>query len=122
MKKLLLIRLSVISLMTFVTIQTAYAQDKKEPWPGVTVKVLTENEKIKVLETTFTPGAFADWHTHPLHTIYFLTNANIKEEIKGNPPHTIEMKAGQAFASPAVTHKVTNVGNTPLTMIVTEVK
>ena len=114
--------LSVITLTALATLQTAKAQDKKEPWPGVTVKVLTDNEHVKISEVTFAPGALADWHSHPQHTVYAVTDLKMKEEIKGQEAVTSEMKAGQAMWSPAVTHKTTNVGNMPFTLVVTEIK
>ena len=122
MKKTILIIISVIALATLLSSQAVNAQDKKEPWPGVTVKVLTENDNVKISEATFAPGAIADWHTHPQHTVYAVTDVNMKEEIKGKEATTAEMKAGQAMWSQAVTHTVTNVGKMPFTIIVTEIK
>ena len=105
-----------------VTLQASNAQDKKEPWPGVTVKVLTDNDHVKISEATFTPGAVADWHSHPQHTIYAVTDVKMKVEIKGKEAAVEEMKAGQAMWSDAVTHTVSNIGKTPFTIIVTEIK
>jgi beta-alanine degradation protein BauB len=122
MKKLMLVMLSVITIMTFVGVQATSAQDKKQPWPGVTVKVLTDNDKVKISEATFAPGAVADWHSHPQHTVYAITDLNLKVEMKEKEASRVEMKAGQAMWSPAVTHKITNVGKNTLTMIVTEIK
>ena len=114
--------LSVIAITALVTVQTANAQDKKEQWPGVTIKVLTDNEHVNVSEITFAPGAVADWHAHPPYTVYAVTAVKMKVEVKGNETTTVEMKAGQASWSPAVTHKTSNVGKTPFTVIVTEIK
>ena len=110
MKKSIQAFLAVITLVSIVTIQTANAQATMEPWPGVTVKVLTDNEHVKILEITFAPGAVTDWHSHPQHTLYALTDVNMKEELKGQEATTAQIKAGQAMWSPAVTHKTTNVG------------
>ena len=122
MKKSILMMLSVFTLIAFVTIQTANAQDKKEQWPGVTIKVLTDNEHVNVSEVTFAPGAVADWHSHPRYTIYAVTDIKMQVDVKGKEPATVEMKAGQASYSPAVTHKTTNTGKTPFTAIVSEIK
>ena len=114
--------LSVITLTALVTVQTANAQDKKEQWPGVTIKVLTDNDNVNVSEVTFAPGAVADWHSHPQYTAYAITSVKMKVEIKGKETTTAELKAGQAMWSPAVTHKTTNVGKKPFTVIVSEIK
>ena len=114
--------LSVIALTALATVQTANAQDKKEQWPGVTIKVLTENDSVKVSEVTFAPGAVADWHSHPQYTIYAVTDIKMKAEVKGKDAVTVELKAGQAMWSPAVTHKTTNIGKKTFTGIVAEIK
>lgn len=121
MKKIILMMLTV-AMTAFLFSQNAKAQDKKEKWPGVTVKVLTENEHVKISEVTFAPGAVADWHSHPQHTVYAITDMKMQEEIKGKASVTHEMKAGQAAWSPAVEHKTTNLSNKPYTAIVTEIK
>ena len=122
MKKTILILLSIIGLSTIFFVQNANAQDKTEPWPGVTIKVLTDNEHVKISEVTFAPGAVADWHSHPQHTIYAVTNSKTKEEIKGKEAATRELKAGQARWSPAVEHRTTNISDAAYTVILTEIK
>lgn len=114
--------LSVIALMASVSVQKVNAQEKKEMWPGVTGKVLIENDNVKVSEVTFAPGAVADWHSHPQYTAYAVTDVKMKTEINGKETTTIDIKAGQAVWSPAVTHKTTNVGKKSFTVIVTEIK
>ena len=88
----------------------------------MTTKVLTENDYVIVSEVTFAPGAVADWHSHPQYTVYALTDIKMQVEIKGKETTTAELKAGQAMWSPAVTHKTTNIGKTPFTAIVSEIK
>jgi beta-alanine degradation protein BauB len=122
MKKIRLMVLSVIALTSLAFVQTASAQDKTEPWPGVTKKVLVDNEHVNVAEVTFAPGAVADWHSHPQYTGYCVTDVKMKIEIKGKEATVAELKAGQAMYSPAVTHRTSNVGTKPFTVIVAEVK
>lgn len=114
--------LFVFMLIAFGNVQTANAQDKSEPWPGVTKKVLVDNDKINVSEVTFAPGAVADWHEHPQYSVYAVTDVKMKVEVKGKENTVVEMKAGQAGYSPAVTHKTTNAGKKPFVVIVSEIK
>lgn len=114
--------LSFIAFMTVVSVQTANAQEKTVPWPGVTKKVLTDNEKVNVAEVTFAPGAVADWHSHPQYSVYAVSDVKMKTEFKDKDAVTVELKAGQVGWSEAVTHKTTNVGKKPFTVIVTEIK
>jgi quercetin dioxygenase-like cupin family protein len=121
MKNSILMMLAV-AFMGLVNIQTVNAQEKKEEWPGVTIKVLTDNNKVNVSEVTFAPGAVADWHSHPQYSVYAVTNVKMKAEVKGKDAVIVELKAGQVGWSEAVTHKTTNVGTKPFTVIVTEIK
>jgi quercetin dioxygenase-like cupin family protein len=122
MKKIILMMLSAIMLSAMLSVQNAKAQDKVPNWPGVTIKVLTDNENVNVSEVTFAPGAVADWHSHPQFTVYAVTDVKMQVEINGKETTVAELKAGEARWSPAVTHKTSNVGKKPFTIIVTEIK
>lgn len=121
MKNSIMTMLSVLAFTVLLNVQTVNAQVKEE-WPGVTKKVLTDNDKVNVAEVTFAPGAVADWHSHPQYSVYAVTNVKMKAEVKGKEPAIVEMKAGQVGWSEAVTHKTSNVGTKPFTVIVTEIK
>lgn len=110
----------MIAFMT--TVQTTNAQEKMEKWPGVTVKILTDNDKVTITEVTFAPGAIAVWHSHQEYSVYALTDVKMKVEVEGKETVVVDMKAGQAAWSPAITHQTTNVGKKPFTAIVTEKK
>ena len=45
--------------MFITTVQIVSTQEKNEKWPGVTVKILTDNDKVTISELTFAPGAVA---------------------------------------------------------------
>ena len=122
MKKTLLLLLSAMALAAFALIQPARAQDTTEPWPGVTKKVLVDNEHVNISEVTFAPGAVAVWHSHPQYTVYAVTDIKMKIEEKGKDTKIVEFKAGQAMYSPAVTHQTSNPGDKAFTAIVTEMK
>lgn len=121
MKKSIL-NVLLLVFVSMIDIQVLNAQEKTEPWPGVTRKVLTDNDKVTVSEVTFAPGAVADWHSHQQHSVYVITDLKMKVEVKDQEPTIVEFKAGQAGWSEAVTHKTTNVGKKPFKVIVTELK
>jgi quercetin dioxygenase-like cupin family protein len=117
MKKTILVILTALLLSSF-----AFSQEKKEMWPGVSAKILLDNEKVNVTEYTFKPGAVADWHSHPQNSVYTVTDAKMKVEVKDKGTKVNEVKAGQAMWSPAITHRVTNVGEKDFTVAITEIK
>lgn len=114
--------MSVFLFTLLMTVHTAMAQDVKRPWPGVTKKVLLDNEHVNIAKVTFAPGAVADWHSHPQYTAYAVTDVKMQVEMKDKKTSVVDLKAGQAIWSPAVKHKTSNVGKKAFTVIVTEIK
>lgn len=116
--------ISVILLYGLFLLQGAslYAQNPMKASPNVYKKILLENDKVRVMEVEFKPGAVAAWHSHPNHTIYALTSGKIEITEKGKTATTMEINAGSATYMPAVTHMGKNVGTTTIKLIVTEIK
>ena len=99
-----------------------HAQDLMKVTSKVPRKVLIDNEKVRVIEVELTPGETADWHSHPDHVIYVLTNGKLETTDKGKKAVVSEFKAGDAMYVPAVTHMVNNIGTTPMKLVLTELK
>jgi quercetin dioxygenase-like cupin family protein len=99
-----------------------YAQDPVKVAPNVYKKILLENDKVRVIQLVFSPGAKTDWHSHPNHVIYAETSGKIEITDKGKPAQMIDIKAGTAMYMPAVTHIAKNVGTTTIKLVVTEMK
>lgn len=99
-----------------------YAQDPMKVATNVYKKILLDNEKVRIMELSFPPGAATAWHSHPDHSVYAITGGRIQITDKGKPAATIDVKGGTAMFLPAVTHMAKNVGTTTLKLIVTEIK
>lgn len=121
MKKLIVLITSALILVAAATI-TVNAQDPLKACPNVYKKVLLDNETVRVLEIEFKPGDVADWHTHPDHVAYALTDVKLEITDKGKEAVVADVKAGEALYLTAVTHRAKNVGTTTGRMIVTEIK
>jgi quercetin dioxygenase-like cupin family protein len=91
------------------------------PKPGV--KVLLENEQVRVREVTFTPGS-GDTHTHPwAHVGVILTKGQLAFADAGKPEEVVDFEAGSAgFREAKVTHLARNPGKTTMKVIEVEVK
>jgi quercetin dioxygenase-like cupin family protein len=98
----------------------APAQDTM-PKPGI--KVLLENEQVRVREVTFAPGS-GDTHTHPwAHVGVILTKGTLAFADAGKPEETVNFEAGSVgFREAKVTHLARNPGKTPMKVIEVEVK
>jgi quercetin dioxygenase-like cupin family protein len=99
---------------------TTSAQDAM-PKPGV--KVLLENEQVRVREVTFTPGS-GDTHTHQwAHVGVILTKGQLAFADAGKPEEVFDFEAGSAgFREAKVTHLARNPGKTTMKVIEVEVK
>jgi len=99
-----------------------FAQDPMKVAPNVYEKILLENEKVRVMQVVFSPGASIGWHSHPNHSIYAETGGKIEITEKGKSAMPMDIMDGTAMYMPAVTHMAKNVGTTTIKLIVTEMK
>jgi quercetin dioxygenase-like cupin family protein len=89
---------------------------------GDKYKVLTENERVRVLEYRDTPGAKTSKHYHPDFVLYAL--APFKRQLTlGNGKTVIrEVKAGDVLWSQAQEHIGKNIGTSETHVIIVELK
>ena len=87
------------------------------------VKVLLENDKVRVREVVFAPGS-GDTHTHPwAHVGVILTKGQLAFADAGKPEEVVDFEAGSVgFREAKVTHLARNPGKTPMKVIEVEVK
>ena len=88
---------------------------------GNIYKLNMENERVRVLNLSLKPGEKAVMHHHPDHVVYVLKGGKAKLTSQGKTD-TLEMKAGEALFLKAQAHEAENVGQTPLEMLVVELK
>ena len=87
------------------------------------VKVLLENNQVRVREVVFAPGA-GDTHTHQwAHVGVILTKGQLAFQNPGEKEETVSFEAGSAgFREAKATHMVRNPGAAPMKVIEVEVK
>lgn len=84
--------------------------------------VLFENERVRVLEAKYPPGATHDMHSHPDHVVYALEDAKVRMTGEDGKSADVDIKKGATRWQPAITHKTENIGTTPLHAILVELK
>ena len=91
--------------------------------PKPAVKVLLENDQVRVREVVFAPGA-GDTHTHQwAHVGVILTKGQLAFADAGKPEEVVAFEAGSAgFREAKVTHLARNPGTTTMKVIEVEVK
>jgi len=98
------------------------AQDVLKVSPA-TNKVLVENEHVRILQSTFKPGAKEGVHTHPAGWYYVTKGGTLKVSYADGKVEMWKPKAGeQAWMDGEAPHSAENVGKTTLQYLMVEVK
>lgn len=84
-------------------------------------KLLSENDRVRVLKLVSKPGDVAKMHHHPDHVIYAL-NGGKAVLTTGGKTQEMEIKTGSAFFLEAQDHEMKNVGKTTIDLVVMELK
>jgi beta-alanine degradation protein BauB len=86
------------------------------------VKLLLENNRVRVLEVRIKPGEKIPMHSHPAHLTYALSDAKGQYTAPDGSSTISEAKTGSVFWSEPVSHSSVNIGNTEIHAIVVELK
>ena len=68
------------------------------------LKVLAEDDKVRVLEYSPKPGDKTPIHSHPSSVVYVLKGGRVKYTMPDGSTKISELKTGQTLLRPAVTH------------------
>ncbi len=110
MKKLMLVSFLVMLVVGFA-VRTVVAQDLAKLVPE-DVKVLIDNDRVRVLEVIHKPGVKEPMHSHPAYVAVFLSATKLKYTMPDGKTGEKDRKAGEVTWSGPVTHTVENVGTT----------
>ena len=89
---------------------------------GDNVKVLLDNDKVRVLELQMPPGARTGMHSHGEHVVYFVTAGEAAQTGADGATTTMQRKAGETLWSGPATHDTQNTGATAVRTLVIELK
>ncbi len=96
------------------------AQDRKLVDPSM--KILLENDRVRVQEHYLKPGQTIGMHSHPVKVIYAINDWKVRETFPDGTSRVVEGKAGTAVWGTAKSHSVENIGTTDVRNIVIELK
>jgi quercetin dioxygenase-like cupin family protein len=99
----------------------ASAQDPAVVNAG-TSHVKFENDRVRVLEATLPPGAKEHVHSHPAHVIYVLAGGKARNYAADGKVTEAVLKEGDVLYREPMTHSAENIGDTPLRLILMELK
>jgi len=95
-------------------------QDRKVVDPSM--KILLENDRVRVQEHYLKPGEKIGMHSHPDKVIYAINDWKVRETYPDGTSRVVEGKAGTAVWGSAKSHAVENIGTTDVRNIVIELK
>jgi len=121
MNKKFLAGILVVSTMIVLSSRISLAQDPLVVAPDA-YKLVFENERVRVMEVTFEPGAKIAEHSHPDHFAYILEPGTLRISHPDGTWVDLEAKAGDVVWINAETHWAENIGTTKIHILVTELK
>lgn len=115
MGKTLLVAVTVLAIAL-----PARAQDRAAAIPDM--KVLLENECVRMQFHDVAAGEKTPMHSHPRYAVYVFNPYKARITLADGTQVISEHKAGEAFWKDASQHVVENIGNTPIHNLVIELK
>jgi beta-alanine degradation protein BauB len=85
-------------------------------------KLKFENDRVRVMEVTFAPGAQIAAHSHPDHIAVITGAGKLTITNADGTSQELDGKVGDAMFIPTVTHSAVNTGTTEVKVTVIELK
>jgi len=123
MKKLTYFILSVLlaALALGLAAKTAMAEDLAKVMPD-DVKVLVDNDRVRVLDVLHKPGVKEPMHSHPNYVSVYMSTTRVKVTTPDGKTVEKDRKAGEVAYSGPTTHALENIGTEDQHVIVIELK
>ena len=112
--------LSILGLLIPRRALSTRGQDRAAAVPDM--KVLLENERVRVQFHDVKVGEKTPMHSHPSYVAYVFGPYKARFVLADGSVKTAERKAGDVFFSGPVTHTVENIGSTPIHNLIVELK
>ncbi len=85
-------------------------------------KVVSEDERFRVLEMNLPAGQKDEVHSHPSEVVYFITGGKAKIHLPDGQVVEADIPDGHVMSNEAWTHQVENVGSSDIKAIIVESK
>lgn len=119
--RFLLTRLLLVALFSGFGSKGAHAQDPVKVAPK-NVKVVFENDRVRVIEVWIKPGEKIPLHSHPANVTIALSDFKGKWVSSEGEPTVRQFKLDTVLWSDPITHASENVGSTEIHAIAIELK
>lgn len=86
------------------------------------IKLLLENDFVKVVEVHVRPGEKLEMHTHPAYVAYTISPTKIRFTFPDGTMRETQTEKGKALFSEGVTHAIENIGSSEMVSVDVEIK
>ncbi len=86
------------------------------------MKILFENDRVRVQEHYVKRGERIGMHSHPPYVVYSFNDYKVRSTFPDGSSRESEGRAGHAHWNEATTHAVENIGATDVRNLVIEIK
>ncbi|GAC1521226.1 MAG: hypothetical protein NVS3B11_21030 [Collimonas sp.] len=101
----------------------AMAQDKAAAMPKEELKVLQENDKVRVTEQRLQPGAQSESRARPYRVVRALKGGTLQRIYPDGKKETVQWKTGEVrVLEPTEAYIVKNIGKTETVLYVVNIK
>jgi hypothetical protein len=116
-------RLGLIAIVLFATV-TAGPVRAQSPAPATAerIKVLLDNDRVRVSEVRLQPGAKFELPTEANQFAYLITDATLEFARPGHTPYEFQFKAGEATLLPAQSTHAENRGDNEIRAVLVVLK
>ena len=111
---------SLFGLFTSSLAGRAKHQDRATVIPDM--KVLFENEQVRVQYHDVKVGETTSLHSHPAYVAYVFNAYTGKAILADGREVPLARQPGEVFYNGPVTHRIVNTGNTPIHNLIVELK
>ena len=87
-----------------------------------TIRVVLENERLRVLEATLRPGDQEQMHSHPVSVYYVIAGGRVRNHAADGKVTEADLTEGMAVYREPVTHWAENIGTTTIRIVLVELK
>ena len=88
----------------------------------ISIKVLFQNDSVRVMEAALPPGYKEKMHTHPGYVTYVLDGGRVRLHSTDGTTRDAEFKTGNVFYSGPITHWAENTGATTIRVLLVELR
>jgi quercetin dioxygenase-like cupin family protein len=109
-----------IAIVIGMVVSWSFAQDRRSIVPEM--KVLLENECVRVQYHDVGVGQTIPMHSHPKYVVYTLKPFEARITLSDGTQRISKRDAGEAYWNEAITHSVENLGDSEIHNLIIELK